>query len=91
MDCGSGQSVGLLLPLLLLPLLPVPLVLLEEPDDVLSLAPAGLLVSDLLASDLLVSDLLVSEAEEAGALADDVEERESLIYQPLPLNTMPTG
>jgi hypothetical protein len=26
-----------------------------------------------------------------GPLADEVDERESLMYQPLPLNTMPTG
>ena len=29
--------------------------------------------------------------EAAGALAADVLERESVMYQPLPLNTMPTG
>ena len=29
--------------------------------------------------------------DELGPLADVVEERESVMYQPLPLNTMPTG
>ena len=33
-----------------------------------------------------------SEAnDEPGPLAEAVEERESVMYQPLPLNTMPTG
>lgn len=32
------------------------------------------------------------EVEEAGGpVADEFEERESVMYQPLPLNTMPTG
>ena len=29
--------------------------------------------------------------DEPGPLAEAVEERESVMYQPLPLNTMPTG
>ncbi len=29
--------------------------------------------------------------DELGPLAEAVEERESVMYQPLPLNTMPTG
>ena len=33
----------------------------------------------------------VEEVEAAGPLAAEVEERESVMYQPLPLNTMPTG
>lgn len=39
-----------------------------------------------------LDDEVDSEVEDAlGPLAEDVEERESVMYQPLPLNTMPTG
>ena len=31
------------------------------------------------------------EDDDGRPLADDVDERESVMYQPLPLNTMPTG
>jgi hypothetical protein len=34
---------------------------------------------------------LDSEEDDTRPLADDVDERESVMYQPLPLNTMPTG
>ena len=37
------------------------------------------------------SDGFVSDFDAAGPLAEAVEARESVMYQPLPLKTMPTG
>ena len=37
------------------------------------------------------SDGFVSDFDGAGPLAEAVEARESVMYQPLPLKTMPTG
>ena len=60
------------------------MVLLAVLADVLSeLVLAGLLVSGFAA--------LSEGVEAAGPLVEDVDDRESVIYQPLPLNTMPTG
>ena len=44
--------------------------------------------------DSLVEDELLDAGEDVRPLADDNvddDERESVMYQPLPLNTMPTG
>jgi hypothetical protein len=42
--------------------------------------------------DSLAPDSLAPDSFELlGPLAEDVEDRESLMYQPLPLKTMPTG
>jgi hypothetical protein len=49
------------------------------------LEPSELLLED---DDVLSEGF---EVEAAGPFTDEVEERESLMYQPLPLNTMPTG
>ena len=70
----------------------LPLELVEEDDDVdedVSLLEVVLL------SDLLVDDASELELDEdddaAGPLAEELDERESVMYQPLPLKTMPTG
>jgi hypothetical protein len=49
----------------------------------------SLLVGPVLSFDPL-SDVL-DELAVLGPLADELEARESVMYQPLPLNTMPTG
>jgi hypothetical protein len=46
------------------------------------------------ADESLVEDELLDWDEDVRPLADDVDDddpRESVMYQPLPLNTMPTG
>jgi hypothetical protein len=65
----------------------------EDEDELLSLEdvdePDELDV--VLDSDDDVVEPAVDEEPELGPLALALEARESLIYQPLPLNTMPTG
>jgi len=36
-------------------------------------------------------DELIDSEDDVRPFADDVDDRESVMYQPLPLNTMPTG
>jgi hypothetical protein len=68
------------------PLLELGLEVELDVDDALDAAP----VSD--EDELDVdSDLVASGVVAAGPLTDDVAERESVMYQPLPLKTMPTG
>jgi len=70
----------------------------EEDDELSELEelPAGVELGVLLPSDddddSLAPDSLEPDSFEVlGPLAEDVDDRESLMYQPLPLKTMPTG
>jgi hypothetical protein len=65
------------------PLLLVVVVVVVLPDAGLSLA-AGLDVS-------VFAPSFSFDGVAAGPLVDEVDERESVMYQPLPLKTMPTG
>jgi hypothetical protein len=56
-----------------------------EVELVLPLESAPALVLGVASADL------VSDFDAAGPLAELVEARESVMYQPLPLKTMPTG
>ena len=59
---------------------------------VVELVPAALVaLFDALPLVLVLSDLAVSEDEFDVALAEAVDDRESVMYQPLPLKTIPTG
>jgi hypothetical protein len=58
------------------------------PEALVSLAGLDSFVPDSFAPDSFASD---DVGEELGLLADELEERESVMYQPLPLKTMPTG
>jgi hypothetical protein len=72
---------------------PEPESLLEpEPESLLEPEPESLVEPESLLELELPSLLWESDAGELGAaLAALDEERESVMYQPLPLNTMPTG
>jgi hypothetical protein len=70
----------------------------EEPSELEVLAGAELVVAppsdeDDDDDDSFEPDSLAPESfdEPLGPLAEDVDDRESLMYQPLPLKTMPTG
>jgi len=71
----------------------------EEDDELSELEelPAGVELGVLLPSDDDDDDSLAPDSlepdsfEVLGPLAEDVDDRESLMYQPLPLKTMPTG
>ena len=67
--------------------------LLDSFAGVLSLAPAESLAPESLAPDSFVDESLVEDAESVllGPFVDDDDDLESVTYQPLPLNTMPTG
>jgi hypothetical protein len=69
------------------------LLLVDVVEDPLSLLDVDVAAALELLVELSVDDLLeVSDVLDVpGPLADDVDERESLMYQPLPLKTMPTG
>jgi hypothetical protein len=51
----------------------------------------SLVVLDDVDESLSEEDEDVGVVEAAGRLADEVDERESVMYQPLPLKTIPTG
>ena len=69
-------------------MLVLPLLELEDSELLAGLVPPP--ASDPPELDV-VSDAEVAGFVAAGPLADDVEARESVMYQPLPLKTMPTG
>jgi hypothetical protein len=64
----------------------------DEPSELDELL-AGVALGVLLPSDesFDAESFSFDSLELLGPLADDVDDRESLMYQPLPLNTMPTG
>jgi hypothetical protein len=66
----------------------------EEPSPLEELL-AGVEVVVLLPSDdddsLVPDSLELDSLEVLGPLAEEVDDRESLMYQPLPLKTIPTG
>src|SRR5260370_22389375 len=64
---------------------------LESFEDVLSLAPPESLALESFAAESFLDDEPGSDEVELGPFVEDEEDRESVTYQPLPLNTMPTG
>jgi len=65
--------------------------LLDSLALLLSFAPLDSLLVDSLELESLVDDDESESPDTLGPLVDAFDERESVTYQPLPLNTMPTG
>ena len=72
-----------------------PLEVLEVPEVLDEDAPLEVLDSRAAGLDAVLDELLDSAGFDSdvllGPLAEEVEPRESVMYQPLPLKTMPTG
>jgi hypothetical protein len=65
--------------------------LLDSLAGALSFAPLDSLALESLVLDSFVEESFVESDVVLGPLVDAFDERESVTYQPLPLNTMPTG
>ena len=64
---------------------------LDSLEELLSFAPPESLELESFVDESFVDDEPGSEDVELGPLVEDVDDLESVTYQPLPLNTMPTG
>ena len=64
---------------------------LDSFEELLSFAPPESLELESFVDESFVDDEPGSEDVELGPLVEDVDDLESVTYQPLPLNTMPTG